>query len=303
MKGELISTEYIVLIVTGIIMGTLARALNLKEDYRQYPTFPNGYLIHLLTGFIAAALGAVAIPALMTKNFVAVTFLALAIQQFRDVRKMEANSLENLEQTEFAYRGAAYIDGIAKTFEARNYIALTVSFIAALTIQLVNNKNIWINVVSGVIVALITFLILQRVSKGKTVGDIAQVKAGKIEVKGSELYVDGIYISNQLGTENAQKLFKEEGIAVVVYPNEEHFRITFDNYGLRQAMLFEATRSVGIKRYHFTRKDYDKGRGVIALVPLVPDIERMIEAVKKTPLLESVKKNHALMKTNLVGRE
>ena len=303
MKEELISTEYIVLIITAILMGTLARFLNLKEDYRQYPTFPNGYLIHLLTGFIAAALGAVAIPALMTKNFVAVTFLALAIQQFRDVRKMEANSLEGLEQTEFAYRGAAYIDGIAKTFEARNYIALTVSFITALTIQLVNNRNIWINVVSGIIIGLISFLILKRVSKGKTVGDIAQVKAGKVEVKGSELYVDGIYVSNQLGSENARKLFKEEGLAVVIYPNEEHFRITLDNYGLRQAMLFEATRSVGVKRYHFTRKDYEEGKGIIALVPLVPDIDRMIEAVKKTPLLESVKKSHALMKTNLVGRE
>ncbi|KJS21254.1 MAG: YIEGIA protein [Clostridiaceae bacterium BRH_c20a] len=302
MKEELISTEYIVLIITAILMGTLARFLNLKEDYRQYPTFPNGYLIHLLTGFIAAALGAVAIPALMTKNFVAVTFLALAIQQFRDVRKMEANSLEGLEQTEFAYRGAAYIDGIAKTFEARNYIALTVSFITALTIQLVNNR-IWINVVSGIIIGLISFLILKRVSKGKTVGDIAQVKAGKVEVKGSELYVDGIYVSNQLGSENARKLFKEEGLAVVIYPNEEHFRITLDNYGLRQAMLFEATRSVGVKRYHFTRKDYEEGKGIIALVPLVPDIDRMIEAVKKTPLLESVKKSHALMKTNLVGRE
>jgi len=303
MKGELISTEYIVLIITAILMGTLARFLNLKEDYRQYPTFPNGYLIHLLTGFIAAALGAVAIPALMTKNFVAVTFLALAIQQFRDVRKMEANSLEGLEQTEFAYRGAAYIDGIAKTFEARNYIALTVSFITALTIQLVNNRNIWINVISGIIIGLISFLILQRVSKGKTVGDIAQVKAGKVEVKGSELYVDGIYVSNQLGTENARKLFKEEGLAVVIYPNDDHFRITLDNYGLRQAMLFEATRSVGVKRYHFTRKDYGEGRGIITLVPLVADLDRMIEAVKKTPLLESVKKSHALMKTNLVGRE
>ena len=122
-------------------------------------------------------------------------------------------------------------------------------------------------------------------------------------VKGSELYVDGIYVSNQLGSENARKLFKEEGLAVVIYPNEEHFRITLDNYGLRQAMLFEATRSVGVKRYHFTRKDYEEGKGIIALVPLVPDIDRMIEAVKKTPLLESVKKSHALMKTNLVGRE
>jgi hypothetical protein len=83
-KDSVISTEHIVLILTALIVGTLARILTIKEVYRQYPSYPNGYLIHLLTGFVAAALGAVAIPALMTKNFVAVTFLTLAIQQFRD---------------------------------------------------------------------------------------------------------------------------------------------------------------------------------------------------------------------------
>lgn len=124
MSNGNISEEHIILIITAIILGTLARVLTIKEDYRQYPSYPNGYLIHLITAFIAASLGAVAVPALMTKNFVAVTFLVLAIQQFRDVRKMERNSLKDLENTEYTYRGDAYIDGIAKTFESRNYFAL-----------------------------------------------------------------------------------------------------------------------------------------------------------------------------------
>jgi len=68
---------------------------------------------------------------------VAVTFLALTIQQFRDVRKMERDSLKGLENTEYTARGNTYIDGIAKTFEARNYFALVVSFATALTIQLI----------------------------------------------------------------------------------------------------------------------------------------------------------------------
>lgn len=95
MKDGIISTDQIVLITTAIVVGTLARVLTIKEDYRQYPSYPNGYLTHLITGFVAAALGAVAIPALMTKNFVAVTFLTLAIQQFRDVRKTERDSLKD----------------------------------------------------------------------------------------------------------------------------------------------------------------------------------------------------------------
>ncbi|WP_442596520.1 YIEGIA family protein [Neobacillus sp. D3-1R] len=303
MKGGAISTEHIVMIVTAIIIGTLARFLTIKEDFRQYPSYPNGYLIHLITGFVAAALGAVAIPALMTKNFVAVTFLTLAIQQFRDVRKSERESLKDLENTEYAYQGDAYIDGIAKTFEARNYFSLIVSLATALTIQLVDNDRQWVNVIAGAIVGLIVLYLLKRFSKGKTIGDIAQVKPGKVEVKGSELFVDGLYVSNQLGSENAQKLYQNEGIAVVIYPNEVHFRISLDNYGQRQAALFEATRAIGVKRYHFSRKDYEKGRVVITLVPIINDIDRLIEAVKKTPLLESTKKSHKVMDTNLVGRE
>jgi len=48
---------------------------------------------------------------------------------FRDVRKMERDSLKDLENTEYTARGNAYIDGIAKTFEARNYFALIVSLL------------------------------------------------------------------------------------------------------------------------------------------------------------------------------
>ncbi|GAB7388444.1 YIEGIA family protein [Bacillaceae bacterium] len=302
MEGGSISKEHIVLIVTAVAVGTLARVLTLKEDYRQYPSYPNGYLIHLLTAFVASALGAVAIPALMSKNFVAVTFLALAIQQFRDVRKMERDSLKNLENTEYTYRGNAYIDGIAKTFEARNYFALIVSFVTGLTFQIADSQIWWIKVLSGALAGFIVLFFLKRFSKGKTVGDIADVKPGKIEVKGSELYVDHIFVTNMLGTQNARQLFAKEGIAAVIYPREDHFRITLDHFGQRQAILFEATRAIGVKRYHFSRKEYETGRVVITLVPIIQDMDKLIESIKNTPLIESVKKSHAVMKTNLFGR-
>jgi len=302
LEGQ-ISVADITLIVTAIITGTLARVLTIKEDYRQYPSYPNGYIIHLITGFVAASLGAVAIPALITKNYVAVTFLALAIQQFRDVRKMEKNSLQTLEETEYTYRGAAYIDGIAKTFEARNYFALIVSFVTALTIQLINSEILWLNIVAGSVVGLLVLYFLKRISKGKVVGDIADVKPGKVEVRGSELFVDDIYVANTLGMENASNLFRKEGLAAVIYPREDHFRITLDNFGQRQAILFEATRALGLKRYHFTRKDYKEGRVIITLVPIIPDQDGLIESVKNTPLLESTKKSHAVLQTNIVGSE
>jgi len=298
-----ISTHYLVMIVTGIILGTTARLLTIKADYRQYPSYPNGYLIHLVTGFVAASLGSVAIPALMTKNFVAVTFLTLAIQQFRDVRKSERESLKDLENTEFTYRGDAYIDGISKTFESRNYFALIIALISSITIQISHLDQTWINVLIAIMISALTFYIINRFSKGKSVGDIADVKEGKIEVKGSELFVDGIYVSNLLGTDNAANMYKEEGLAVVIYPHEEHFRIGLDNFGQRQAILFEATRALGAKRYNFSRKEYDEGRIVITLIPISGDINKLIHTVKNTPVLESVKKSSRLMQTNFIGRK
>lgn len=293
-------TNDLTIIIAAVIMGTVARIWILKEDYRQYPSYPNGYLIHIVTGFVAASLGAVAIPALISKNFIAVTFLTLALQQFRDVRKMEKESLNDLENTEYTYRGDAYIDGIAKTFEARNYIAFITAFSVSLTITIIS-INLWINMTIGILVGISVIYFLNQFTKGRTIGDIAKVEEGKIEIKDSNLFVNGIFISNLLGTDNAEKLSKEEGLAVVITPNEEHFRIALDNFGQRQAALFEATRALGNKRYHFTRKDYENGSVVITLVPIKHDSNAFIEVIKKCPLLESVKKSHRVMKINLKG--
>ena len=122
MDGKEVLEGYdLIVIVSGIVMGTIARFVTIRIDSRQVPSFPSGYLIHLVTGFIAAALGSVAIPALLAKDFTAFTFLALAVQHFRDMRKLEQESLEKLEHTEMAERGEGYIDGIAKTYESRSY--------------------------------------------------------------------------------------------------------------------------------------------------------------------------------------
>ncbi len=126
-QNHLLESYVLQFILLGTLVGFISRWWMLRGDTRQYPTFPNGYLIHLTTGFIAAAMGSVAYPALLGKNYVAVTFLALAIQQFRDIRKMEKDTLGSLEKESYAPRGRSYIDGIAKTFEARNYIVMIVS--------------------------------------------------------------------------------------------------------------------------------------------------------------------------------
>lgn len=221
MNVDAVTQEYVILILVSVILGIFARVLTLVVDYRQYPSYPNGYLIHLITGAVASGIGAISVPAVINKDFQAVTFLALAIEQFREVRRMENESLKALDDIENISRGSAYIDGIAKTFEARNYFSLLVAFFSSLTMTIVPHTILWINILSGVIVGAVVFFILKHFSKGKTIGDIADVKLGKIKILGSELYVDDIFVTNHLGMDHTRSLIEDQGIAAVLYPKED----------------------------------------------------------------------------------
>lgn len=298
MENETLSQYYIVLILIPVLCGTIARYLTLIIDYRQYPSYPNGYLIHLVTGFISSGIGAIAIPALLEKNFEAVTFLLLATEQFREVRRIEKESLQDIDDVEHVFRGESYIDGIAKTFEARNYFSLLVSFAASLTMHIIPNKIMIINILCGILSGAISLYILKTFSKGKAVGDIASIKLAKITVKNSQLYVDDIFVTNHLGTDNSRKLVESGGIAAIIYPKASHFNRILNHNGQRQAIIFETCRILGLKRYHYTRCDYETGRVVIVIVPILYDEGAFIETIKKTPLIESIKKSYRIMNSN-----
>lgn len=298
MRIQLLALPYVYLIVTAIIGGTLARIATIREDYRQYPSFPNGYLNQIMFSFVASTLGAVSVPAIMTSNFTAVTFLGLAITQFQSIRKFTLTSLQLLEETEFTKRGNAYIDGIAKTFEARNYISLIVSITIAICMEVLQHENLFFRILLSFLLASLVFLGIKRFTKGKKINDLADVREGIISIKNNELFVDDIFVSNRIGTERGQDMILNEGLAVVVTPKHQHFRISLDNFGQRQAILFEITRSLGVKRYHYTRKNYEDGRIVFVVVPILRKIATMIEVVKNTPVLESTIKSHLFLKTN-----
>jgi uncharacterized membrane protein YeaQ/YmgE (transglycosylase-associated protein family) len=295
LEKEILSTEYIVLIITGIVAGTFARVITLVVDYRQNPTYPNGQFINVVTGFIASALGAVAIPAILEKDFTAITFLALAVSHFRDIRKLEQESLSKLESTEYVKRGHAYIDGISKTYESRNYISLITSLVTVLMMKIAGIQNIPASILLGLAGGLICVYFLKYITKGKTVGDICTVKPGAIKVEGSELYVDGMYVTNALGLDRSRDMVQQQGLAVVIEPNKPIFRITLENYGQRQAMLFEAIRALGVKRYRFTRRNFAQGKIVICFVPIINNMDVFIEAVRNTPILENSRKIHRIM--------
>ena len=282
-------------------MGTIARIVTLRIDTRQNPSYPTGGFINIVIGILASFLGAVAIPSLLNKEFTAVTFIALAIQHFRDVRKTEIESLEDLEKTEYSKRGAAYIDGIAKTYESRNYLSLLTSLFVVLVLSIVSVDSLVINMIGAVVCGFGMIYFLTIITKGKCIGDICNIREGKITIDHSDLFVNGMYVTNVLGTERSRDLFLKEGIGIVIEPKNDKFKITVENYGQRQAMLFEATRTFGVKRYSFTRKNYTNGALLLAFVPIIRDPDAIIDVIKKTPVLESSRKITTIMDIDIGG--
>ena len=277
-------------ILLGIFMGTAARFVTLRIDLRQVPGYPNSCFINLVTGFFAACLGAVAIPSLLSNDFAAVTFLMLAVQHFRDIRKQTQESLEQVDAAGYAPRGSVYIDGIAKTFESRNYISLLTSLGAVLPLYLIQSDDVALNALVALLAGSICICGMVRFTKGKCVGDICALRFGEIDVRGSELYVDGIWVSGMLGLEKRQAMFRSEGVALVATPKSEKQRLTLEHDGQRAAILYDAVRSFGTKELAFTKRSLSDGRIVVAFVPIINDRQKILEAVRNTPILESIRK-------------
>ncbi|MFW5648462.1 MAG: YIEGIA family protein [Candidatus Alkaliphilus sp. MAG34] len=290
--------KHYVLIVPGLIMGTFARVHMMKSDYRQYPTYPRGYLSHFTLGFIAAGLGAVAVPALIEKEFTAITFLALAAQQFREVRNMERESLDNIEITEMVPRGTAYIEDIAKTFEARNYMAIITALVTSTIIHvfIILKINMHMSIFLGMFVGLAVHIFIKRMIHGEEISDIADVKEAKISFDGPILKVNGIVITN-IGLQTQRDIFLSNGLAVEIIPKDENAVMYLSNMGQRQAIQHNAANQLGVRRDfdepEFTpvaKRDPENGNIVMVITIMKPNIDALIEAVKGTPLLETSKR-------------
>ncbi|KXG75955.1 YIEGIA family protein [Thermotalea metallivorans] len=290
--------NFSVIIIPSLAMGLLARLYMIRIDHRQYPSYPQGLISHLTLGVIAAALGSVALPALLSKEFGAVTFLALAAQQFRDVRNMERQSLDNIEPTELVPRGTAYIEDIAKAFEARNYMVIITSLVTSIFIYLVQWRKgaALVQVLIGILAGIFTMILLKKMLKRQTIAEIAEVKAGKIHFEGPLLMVNDTAIMN-IGLKSARKIYEENGIAIEIIPKDANANATLANIGQRQAIQHNVTVHLGIRKDvdepEFTpiaRRNPHNGNIVMAIVPAEKDMDLLIAAVKGTPVLETAKR-------------
>ncbi len=280
--------NYLIVIVCGIVAGFLARWITLRSDYRHYPTYPHGQLVHLAVGFIAASLGAVAVPAIMKPDFVAVTFLVLAAQQFRDIRNMERETLTRLEETKLIRRGTDYIEGIARVFEARNYLVI----ITALITSLVVYRWGWpFAFIAGPICIFLSTLLMS----GQRLGDIAEVVPGKVHFQGSLLMVEDVIIMNVALPQTKEKILKE-GMGVLIKPKNDDARLTLDAPGQRQAIIHDVVSILGSKvdiaepdLMPLARKQVDKGYLGLFIVANEPDLDYLMEIIRKIPVLESAR--------------
>lgn len=273
-------------VILGIFFGTIARLFMLRTDYRQYPTYPHGRIIHIALGFIAAFIGSAAVPAVMAKDWSAVTFLGLAAQQFRDVRNMERNTLQELDKMELVPRGAAYIEGSARAFEGRNYLVMFTSIITTLVSALV---NIWWGVAVGILL-----LFLDKINmSGKTISHIADIEEGRVRIEGSGIYVDNIFMMN-VGLKADRKVIEERAVGIIVRPKNANANVTLANLGQRQAMLHDVSNILGVYRdtgepmlVPLSKRNLNDGSLGLLLFPQEREINQVIAVLKQVPVLES----------------
>lgn len=278
--------ENMLAVSIGITIGFLNRIFMLRTDYRQYPTHRHGKMIHLSLGFIAAGLGAVAVPAFMEENYTAITFLALAAQQFRDVRNMERQTLSKLDELELVPRGLTYIEGIAMVFEGRNYLVIFSAFVTSLAVAV---TNWWIGIISGIGTILVSRLFMS----GKSLESIAIVKEAKVILDGPHLYVDDIYIMN-IGLKVSQQQILNHGMGMVVVPKNQNSIATIANLGQRQAILHNLSIILGVYRdsgepslVPLSKRDLNSGRLGVFFLPQIMDMKKAIEVVELVPILEN----------------
>lgn len=280
-------------VTVGVVMGSLARIYMLRIDYRQYPSYPQGYVIHVSLGVVASFLGAIVVPAVVTGDFAAASFLALAATQFREVRTVERETLTRMEETELVPRGKAYIEGIARVFEARNYLAMLTALLSSLAVVLTHALGLGWSVGVGVAAGVAAAALLQLAMVGRRIGDIARVRLGSITFEGPLLTIEGVSIMN-VGLKQARDRYLSHGLAVVIEPLDDAANTILADIGQRQAIAHEVAARLGIERDvdtpEFTplpRRNPETGAVVMAILPSMKDGEALLKAVRDVPVLEA----------------
>lgn len=290
-------------IALGISAGVITRLLTLRTDYRHYPGYPAGYVSHIALGFLSAVIGAVFFPALAAKEYTAATFLVLAATNFTSVRKVEVSKLTALEDLSLVPRGPGYIQGIAQAFEERNYLTMGVAVLTSISASIADTTLGHIPAaLIGVAVAIASGWAALQLKAGQLVGDEVDAQIGRIHFEnGSLLYVDNVMLM-EVGLPKARERWLKEGIGVLLTPKTMRGAAVLWDLSQRQAIAQTVSSIVGTRgdigfpeRTPLVRMDLPEGSGRAALgiIPVARDPRRILEAVRRTPILENAK-THAV---------
>lgn len=283
--------KYLFTLIIAILGGFLARLYMLRRDYRQYPSYPQGWAIHLFLGFIGGSIGAIIVPALLEGEYSAVSFLLLAASQFREVRNVERQTLSAMESTEMVKRGTAYIEGIARVFEARNYLAIWVALSVAVTSELLVGLGWWRTAVCAVVGVVLT-VVLVRLMQGDKISDIATVELTDFRFEGA-LVVVGETVMMNVGLPDARKVYEERGLAAIIRPNGPNAKATLANLGQMQAIAHDVSSMIGVymdvgeqEFIPMVRRNPSVGSLHVLMVASEKDEAAFLEAIRRVPVLE-----------------
>ncbi|QGQ46707.1 YIEGIA family protein [Metabacillus sediminilitoris] len=292
--------EYTMPVLFGVIVGILTRLHMLRTDYRQYPTYLHGKIIHVALGVIAAGLGTVAVPSIMEEDFTAITFLTLAASQFRDVRNMERNTLTVLDGFELVPRGSTYIEGIAIAFESRNYLVIFTSLLTTFAYLVVNFY-------AAIIVGAICFFISRKLMAGSRIKDLVTIEYVEPHFEGAGLYVGNIYIMN-IGIPDKQEAVLKYGMGFVLTPKNFNSSTTIANLGQRQAILHDVSTALGVVRdsgepslVPLAKRDLNDGRLGVFVLPQDRNVEKAMRVIGEVPTLENAIRMPSEAKANRRG--
>lgn len=284
--------------LVAALLGVICRFFVLRVKDKQYPQRPQDYIEQIIIAGLTSSLGAIALPALMDKEFAALTFLAVGIQQFQGLSKQEEITLCNVDEEELVEKGISYIEEISSTYEVRCYVSLFSSLAASITYIVVSkvfDLGILICTIFATVAAIVVGLIFRKILRRNSIGDICSVKEAKLYFEGPIMKVNNTVITN-IGLKSTREKFLNQGIAIEVTPNDRKDFGIINDIGQRKALLYNIFIHVGADKdvdehdIVFTSKvDLDNRSVLFVFIPILNDIEIINRVAKSTPILEMSK--------------
>lgn len=301
----------------AMIIGVISRLIMLNLDQKQYPSQPDILVSQIVLAFVASSLGALLIPALVDRSYTSITFLSLAAEQFRQVRNNRRDTLQSLEGTQLVPRGNSFIEEIARTYEIRNYMCIVTSFLTVSVFYILDGEfNVDENtaLIISTIVGLVIAYILKKSLSRQSIGDIAEVSIVDISfVNESILKVGSLQGITNIGLKKDRERYLKEGVGIEIRPKNNSYinASILNNPGQRQVICYNLYSRLGVLRESnepvFTpipRKDPNTQAILIAFIPMEKNEQKVIEAVKSSPILASARgKNLSLKNLSIIGKE